>query len=77
MADDEQRNEREKPANDNHAADSEVSGGKVDASQRLDTVVLSIARLIGRQMARDDFAALVAANDNRADSVDSAGDDEG
>ncbi|WGI66309.1 hypothetical protein [Neorhizobium petrolearium] len=42
--------------------------------------MLSIARLVGRQMAREDFAARTAANDNRAANADrpeSAEDDEG
>lgn len=77
MVDDGKHHDRDKPANDNHAPDAEVSGGKADASGQLDAVVLSIARLIGRQMAREDFAALIAANDNRSDRENSAGDDEG
>lgn len=66
MADDGKRNDGERPANDNHALDGEggKGKGKADASGRLDAVVFSIARLIGRQMAREDFAALTAANDN-------------
>ncbi|MBV1838285.1 hypothetical protein [Acetobacter estunensis] len=43
------------PANDN---------GQGDARQELDRVAFSIARLIGRRMAREYFAALTAANDN-------------
>jgi len=52
MVDDGKRNDRERPANDNYAPDGEASKDKVNASERLDAVVLSIARLIGRQMAR-------------------------
>ena len=71
MTDDEKHPDRGKPANDNHAPDKQQeSGGKAEASEQFDAVVLSIARLIGRQMAREDFAALVAANDNRAPSGD-------
>ena len=44
------------PANDN---------GPIDARQELDRVAFSIARLIGRRMAREYFAALTAANDNQ------------
>ncbi|WP_425646812.1 hypothetical protein [Agrobacterium leguminum] len=77
MVDDENRNDRERPANDNHAPHGETSEGKADAFERLDAVVLSIARLIGRQMAREEFAALNVANDNRADSASSAEDDNG
>jgi hypothetical protein len=35
------------------------------AGEHLDRVVIDIARMIGRQMARADHAARVAANDNR------------
>jgi len=55
----------ERPANDNRAPDEENTGEDADAVQRLDKVVLSIARLIGRRMAREDHAkARQAANDN-------------
>ena len=39
--------------------------GNGDARARIDAAVLTIARLIGRQMAREKFARLIAANDNR------------
>jgi len=56
-----------KPANDNHPPSGQNAGNKADASARLDAVVLTIARLIGRRMAREDFAArIAAANDNDA-----------
>lgn len=50
------------PANDNRR-----SGGTPEcaASQRVDQAALTIARLIGRRMAREQFAALAAVNDNR------------
>jgi len=50
------------PANDNRRAE-----GNADIApwQRLDRAVLSLARLIGRQIAREQFGALQAANDNR------------
>lgn len=50
-----------KSANDNRDA------GIADVATRnkLDKVVLSIARLIGRQIAREHFQAQQAANDNR------------
>jgi len=35
------------------------------AGTRLDAAVLTIARLIGRQIAREEFERLSAANDNR------------
>lgn len=50
-------------ANDNLAPDGE-GGTTGDVAARLDTVVFSIARLIGRQLAREQFEALRAANDN-------------
>lgn len=36
---------------------------------RIDAAILRIARLIGRQMARDEFERLSAANDNRDDGA--------
>lgn len=58
------------PANDNRAADLCTH---LASAERLDKVVLSVARLIGRQIARDHFAALSAANDNRTAADQSAG----
>jgi hypothetical protein len=58
---------REQPANDNHSPDNQDAGaeGEVDTYRRLDVVVLTIARLIGRKMAREDYEkALRAANDH-------------
>lgn len=54
-------------ANDN-ARPADADGG-VESTRRatredLDRVVIDIARLIGRQMARADHAARMAANDN-------------
>ncbi|WP_050454446.1 hypothetical protein [Candidatus Burkholderia verschuerenii] len=54
---------RQGPANDNRAPEGEREA-KGDASERLDTVVFSIARLIGRRLAREHFETLRAANDN-------------
>ncbi|CAH2396126.1 hypothetical protein [Mesorhizobium escarrei] len=50
-----------KPANDNQNA----GFADVAVRDKLDKVVLSIARLIGRQIAREHFEAQQAANDNR------------
>ena len=55
-------------ANDN-AHSENISERSVEEERRtrgghLDRVVRDIARLIGRQMARADYAARVAANDN-------------
>lgn len=58
------------PANDNQAPD-----GQDDETRRqLDQVVLTIARLIGRRIAREHFAALTAANDNRSKGAQDAED---
>ncbi|MEF2074929.1 hypothetical protein [Consotaella aegiceratis] len=65
MADDKKRYGREVPANDNHAPHGQSTRSDADAFERLDKVVLSIARLIGRRMAREDYEkAMHAANDN-------------
>jgi hypothetical protein len=61
------------PANDNQVPD-----GQDDETRRqLDQVVLSIARLIGRRMAREHFAALSVANDNRPKDAQDAEDGAG
>lgn len=57
MIEDEDRAADEPPAaNDN---------GNAETRRRIDAAVLRIARLIGRQMAREAFERLRAANDNR------------
>lgn len=66
MADDASRTDSEGPANDNRAPHGQESEGKAKAPGKLDAAVLSIARMIGRQMAREHFEALQAANDNRS-----------
>lgn len=54
-----------RPANDNRPPNGQDAGNEANASERLDAVVLSIARLIGRRMAREDFEnATRPANDN-------------
>jgi hypothetical protein len=50
------------PANDNQGPES---GPEREAWKRVDHVALTLARIIGRRMAREDFEAFVAANDNR------------
>ncbi len=56
---------RERPANDNHPPDGRDVGERAGASAQLDAVVLIIARLIGRRMAREDYEnTMRAANDN-------------
>ncbi len=62
---------KQKPANDNRPPDGQDAGREADASERLDAVVLTIACLIGRRMAREDYEkAMRAANDNMPKSGD-------
>ncbi|RWB71504.1 MAG: hypothetical protein EOQ50_21545 [Mesorhizobium sp.] len=53
------------PANDNGDLVSPEDRRENVAAARLDRTVLDIARLIGRQLAREAFEAEQAANDNR------------
>ena len=73
MTDDGKRPERERVANDNRPPDGQDAAHGGDASERLDRVVFTIARLIGRQIAREHFEALQAANDNVAPTRDEPG----
>jgi hypothetical protein len=66
MDDDGSRTDRESPANISHAPRGQESEGKAKAPGKLDAAVLSIARMIGRQMAREHFEAQQPANDNRS-----------
>ena len=50
------------PANDNDDAGSLPDAGTL---QRIDHAALTLARIIGRRIAREDFERLHAANDNR------------
>jgi hypothetical protein len=50
------------PANDNNDASDQQGAGMW---QRVDRAALTLARIIGRRMAREDFDRLNAANDNR------------
>lgn len=59
--------ERLKPANDNIGPHGEPDA---ETWHKIDRVALTLARIIGRRMAREDFAALTAANDNRAVAPD-------
>ena len=56
---------KHRPANDNRPPGGRDAGHEADAFPRVDAVVLTIARLIGRQIARKHFEALQAANDNK------------
>lgn len=62
-----------KPANDNYQRQVQDDDSDIPPRQRLDIAVLSIARLIGRQMAREDFERLRAANDNAPGKAQSNG----
>ncbi|GEK71188.1 hypothetical protein SAMN04244581_04354 [Paracoccus denitrificans] len=74
MGDDGNRPGREGPANDNCPPDGQGAGQRDGASERLDAVVLTIARLIGRRMAREDYEkARCAANDNAPPNRDGSG----
>lgn len=53
------------PANDNGDLASPEGRPENMGASKLDRVVLDIARLIGRQMAREAFEVGLAANDNR------------
>lgn len=76
MGDDGDSPGRERPANDNCPPGGRATGGEADAADRLDAVVLTIARLIGRRMAREDFEkAMRAANDNAPPARDGGGQD--
>ncbi len=48
-------------ANDNPGSGAGAGGS---AEVRIDTVVMTLARLLGRQIAREEFRRLEAANDN-------------
>ncbi|WP_413992438.1 hypothetical protein ACMDCR_10285 [Labrys okinawensis] len=55
------------PANDNRPSSNEAGDEDIvpcQPSGRVDRVVLDIARLIGRRLAREQFEARLAANDN-------------
>lgn len=64
------------PANDNSNPNGDIAQTDIAPCEKVDRVVLSIARLIGRQMAREEFERMRAAtaNDNMPTS---SGDDEG
>lgn len=58
--------DEEQPASGRTAANDNAAAGA-----RIDKAVLTLARLLGRQIAREDFARhRLAANDNRAPETD-------
>ena len=63
------RTDKEKHNGVHERTDSEACGAVANnngtAEARLQSAVLTIARLLGRQLAREQFAGLYAANDNR------------
>lgn len=58
----EPRPEGFKPANDNTSPQGEPSA---ETWAKIDRAALTLARIIGRRMAREDFERRSAANDNR------------
>ena len=68
--------ERFKPANDNIGPRGEPDAEKpsVETWRKIDRVALTLARIIGRRMAREDFERLRAANDNRPVASEEMGD---
>lgn len=56
--------ENEDRAPDDGQQQAANDNGNVEGWPRIDAAVLGIARLIGRQMAREEFERLNAANDN-------------
>lgn len=56
-----------KPANDNIDPHGEPDAEEASAEtcRKIDRVALTLARIIGRRMAREDFERLHASNDNR------------
>jgi hypothetical protein len=56
--------ENEDRAADDGQLPAANDNGNAEAWPRIDAAVLRIARLIGRQMAREEFERLNAANDN-------------
>lgn len=55
------------PANDNGDLVDPEGCPELTVAAKLDRVMLNIARLIGRQLAREAFEAVQVANDNRPD----------
>lgn len=64
------------PANDNRGPDGKRDEPDRETRRQLDRVALTIARLIGRQIARDQIAAFGAANDNRPKNAQNAEEEE-
>ncbi|WP_316189856.1 hypothetical protein [Bradyrhizobium sp. SZCCHNS1054] len=66
-----------RPANDNQGPDGGRNESDHETRRQLEQVTLIIARLIGRRIARKQFAALSAANDNRPQAANDAEDEAG
>jgi hypothetical protein len=66
-----------RPANDNQGPDGGLNEADNETRRQLEQVTLTIARLIGRRIARKQFAALSAANDNRPQATNDAEDEAG
>ncbi len=62
---------RGQPANDNRPPDVQETVDNANASDRVDKVVLTVVRLIGRSLAWEDHEkAMCAANDNAPEAGD-------
>ncbi|MFN4925461.1 hypothetical protein [Bradyrhizobium sp.] len=66
-----------RPANDNQGPEDGANKADHKTRRQLEQVTLTIARLIGRRIARKQFAALSAANDNRPQATNDAEDEAG
>ncbi|WP_407154836.1 hypothetical protein [Bradyrhizobium sp. STM 3557] len=66
-----------RPANDNQGPEDAANKADHKTQRQLEQVTLTIARLIGRRIARKQFAALSAANDNRLQAANDAEDKAG
>lgn len=74
MADDsELEPDRLIPANDNRGPGGGRAEPDQNARHQVDRVALIIARLIGRRIAREQFAGLSAANDNKPEDAQEDG----
>jgi hypothetical protein len=60
------------PVDDNRGPENELDA---ETWKRVDRVVLTIARLIGRRIAREDFEAHSATHNNLAKTADNAADE--
>lgn len=74
--DTEPRPEQFRPANDNAGPHGELDAEtpRAETWRKIDHAALTLARIIGRRMAREDFERRRAANDNRPNVSESTQD---